>query len=123
MISLVQTRRLFSNASIALALAFLTACGPTQEKRQLDLVQEEVKQPEARPPLPRPRPIQTLPVEWQVLTPATPPKGDYTYFALDSKNYENLSRNFGEIERYTGETDWHLRYYRKEDTDARAAGQ
>lgn len=57
------------------------------------------------------------PVQWVVLTPQNPPKGDYTYFALDPQGYENLAMNMGELERFIKEAMFRLEYYRGEVAD------
>lgn len=61
--------------------------------------------------------MQTLPIEWRVLTPDNPPEGDYVYFAITPRDYENLSRGMADILRWMEEASWRLEYYGANDGD------
>ena len=61
--------------------------------------------------LPNPEPVQQLPVTWIVLTPKTPPSGDYVWIAISPRDYENLSRNEADIIRWIKEAGFRLEYY------------
>lgn len=75
----------------------------------------EVKQPDARPPLPNPKPIETSPFKWKVVTRDRLPEGDrWVYYAITPQEYEVLSRNMAEMLRWVREAKWRLDYYRGE---------
>lgn len=67
-----------------------------------------------QPKLPNPEPLQLLPITWIVLTPKTPPAGDFVWIAISPRDYENLSRNNAEIERWIKEAGFRLEYYGNE---------
>lgn len=73
----------------------------------------EIKQPDARPPLPNPRPIETSTFKWKVVTRDRLPEGDrWVYYAITPQEYEVLSRNMAEMLRWVREAQWRLEYYR-----------
>lgn len=74
-----------------------------------------IEQPDVRPPLPNPRPIETAPFKWQVITRERLPEGDnWVYYAITPKDYEVLSRNMADILRWVREARWRMDYYRGE---------
>lgn len=75
----------------------------------------EIKQPDAHPPLPNPRPIETSPFKWHVLTQDRLPEGDtWVYYGVTPKEYEVLARNMADMLRWVREAQWRLKYYRGE---------
>ncbi len=75
----------------------------------------EIKQPDARPPLPNPNPINTAPFKWKVLTHTRLPEDDrWVYYGITPKAYEVLSRNMADMLRWVREAKWRLDYYRGE---------
>lgn len=63
--------------------------------------------------LPDPEPVQALPVQWRVLTQDELPAGNFQVFALDTRNYENLSLNMADTIRWIREAREALRLYRE----------
>lgn len=61
--------------------------------------------------LPSVKPLDLVSVEWKVLVINGIP-----YFALTSKQYENISKNQAEIERWVRDAAHRLEYY-EEQTD------
>lgn len=75
----------------------------------------EITQPDARPSLPNPKPIETSPFKWHVITHDRLPKGNrWVYYGITPKEYEVLSRNMAEMLRWVREAKWRLDYYRGE---------
>jgi hypothetical protein len=74
-----------------------------------------VEKPQEKPPVPNPRPIETSPIEWFVITPDRLPNGEnWVYYGITPKQYETLSRNMADILRWVKEAQWRLQYYRGE---------
>jgi hypothetical protein len=74
-----------------------------------------VDQPDARPSLPNPKPIETSSFRWKVITRDRLPEGEeWVYYAITPQEYEVLSRNMADILRWVRETKWRLDYYRGE---------
>ena len=68
--------------------------------------------PEARPPLPNPDPVNTKPVVWKVISPHKAlPEGEYLFYGLNQKHFENLRYNQAETLRWVTEAHWLLLYY------------
>lgn len=74
----------------------------------------EIARP-SQPKLPPPEPIETLPLEWDVITNENAPEGEWVFFALTPEQYEVLSRNMAEILRWVKEAQWRLDYYGETD--------
>lgn len=89
---------------VLIVLIILTGCGTTPP------IVTTVVQPDAPVAVPTVDPLTLNPVQWQVLTVQqvkqllaqmeASPKQPPILFSLDTKNYENLSLNLIEIERY-----------------------
>ena len=95
-----------------LSLLLLSACSNVQP---IKIVSDELPTPSDCPSLPDPNPINLAPVHWVVLTKdRLPIGGDWVYFSLSSKDYENLSLNQAELLRWIEEASWRLRHYRGE---------
>lgn len=64
--------------------------------------------------------MRLLPVQWKVVTRETLPReGDYVFFALTPREYENLAMNWAEAIRWATEAAWRLNYYAgRADTSA-----
>lgn len=66
-----------------------------------------------RPPqvtaLPKPEPIEALPVEFQIIR-----QGDGALFCLSPQGYENLSKTQADTLRWVREAKWRLDYYERE---------
>jgi len=74
----------------------------------VDRVPTKIDRP-TKPALPKPAPINMLPVRWEVLNVEGVP-----YFALTAEQYQNLSRNQAEILRWVQEANHQLQYYTDE---------
>ena len=89
----------------------------------MEVVTVVKKAPTYHPPLPNS--IDAMPVEWTVLNPELMQeyldlveKGEAprkAYYALSSKEYENLSMDMAEITRYTKDILSIIKYYRELD--------
>lgn len=113
----------------SLTLFYFTACSmmPTQTK-PVEVITIAEPSPIYHPPLPIE--LNLADIDWEILTPrimeeylsdlenGSAPKT--AYYALTSKDYENLSTNMAEIKRYIKDTLHIIEFYRdydKEDTD------
>lgn len=76
-------------------------------------VPTQIEKP-TKPVLPLPEPITTSKFDWYVLTPATIPQGDFVFFAVTPKGYEQLSLNEADTLRWVKEAKWRLDYYGRE---------
>ena len=74
----------------------------------------EVPIPASKPALPLPAPLNLSQVDWIVITPETIPTGDYVLFALSKDDFERLTRNMADIERWVIEAMWQIQHYRSE---------
>lgn len=115
------------NLTLVISLGILTTgCSmiPTQTK-PVEVVTIAERPPMYHPPLPLE--VQLSDVDWEVLTPElmeeylklveegnAPRKA---YYALTSKEYENLSMNMAEITRYIKETLGIIEFYREYDKE------
>lgn len=115
------------NLILVISLGILTTgCSmiPTQTK-PVEVVTIAERPPMYHPPLPLE--VQLSDVDWEVLTPElmeeylklveegnAPRKA---YYALTSKEYENLSMNMAEITRYIKETLGIIEFYREYDKE------
>ena len=95
--------RVSSRIVSTLALLTLCACSSVPPKEQPPL---SIKEP-PRPVLPRPEPVKTEQVRWQVVD-----VGGEPMFALTARGYEALSRNMAEMIRWAKEASWQLDFYR-----------
>ena len=73
----------------------------------------DIEEPEARPPLPNPEPIDTQNFTFRVLTPDM--EVDRVYYAVTPEAYKTMARNMAEILRWVREAKWLLDYYRGEE--------
>ena len=101
-------------AVLAAALV-LSACGARPPDIDVTTTDIDVPMPEARPVLPNPKPIDTAPIEFKVLTRERLPEGEFVFYGLSVQNYETLARNMAEILRWVKEAKWQLGYYRGEE--------
>ena len=115
------------NLILVISLGVLTTgCSmiPTQTK-PVEVVTIAERPPMYHPPLPLE--VQLSDVDWEVLTPElmeeylklveegnAPRKA---YYALTTKEYENLSMNMAEITRYIKETLGIIEFYREYDKE------
>ena len=93
------------------------------ETKQVEVVTVVEPAPQYHPPLPNK--VNTLPVEWTVLTPST--MEEYltdlqegnaptnAFYGLSTKGYENLSHNMAEIKRYIRQVLSIIDYYKESD--------
>lgn len=107
--------------SIALAV-FVSSCSmiPSQT-RPVEVVTIAEPMPMYHPPLPLE--VQLVDVDWSVLTPEL--MAEYlqrveageaprsAYYALTTKEYENLSMNMAELKRYLKDTMHIIEFYRE----------
>ena len=96
------------------AALLLSACGARLPDIGITTTEIDVPKPDARPVLPNPKPIDTAPIEFKVLTRERLPEGEFVFYGLSVKDYETLARNMAEILRWVKEAEWRLRYYRGE---------
>jgi hypothetical protein len=74
-----------------------------------------IAQPNLRPNLPDPEPIETRPIQWKVLTEKDIIEKDEAYIALSPKDYEELALSMSDIVRWVKEARWRLNYYKGEE--------
>lgn len=79
-------------------------------------METEVNRPPKVTALPKPEPIEALPVEFQVIR-----QGDGALFCLTPQGYENLSKTQADTLRWVQEAKWRLDYYERELRDQPAA--
>ena len=111
--------------TLATSFIIMTGCSmmPSVDPVQVERIQN--RQPIFHPPLPRE--LALLDVDWEVLTPEimeqylidlesgnAPAKA---YYALTSKEYENLSINMAEFQRYIKNILAINKYYRDLDKE------
>jgi hypothetical protein len=101
-------RRCLLLLSILSLLTLSTGCGGSLSLPPVEVNPVQVETPPEKPTLPDPEPIQTLPVEWQVIETEDGP-----LLALPPKEFENLATNLAEILRWIQEAAWRLHYYGK----------
>jgi hypothetical protein len=109
---------------VSFTLFYFTACSvlPTQPK-PVEVITVAEPMPMYHPPLPIE--LNIVDIDWEILTPrimkeylsdleqgSAPPTA---YYALTSKDYENLSMNMAEIKRYIKDTLHILEFYRDYD--------
>lgn len=116
-------KKIILTASFA---ALMTSCSmiPSQTK-PVEVVTIAERMPMYHPPLPLE--VQLVDVDWTVLTPelmeeylqrieaGEAPRS--AYYALTTKEYENLSMNMAELKRYLKDTLHIIEFYREYDDD------
>ena len=116
---------------LALILLLVSGCSLTgnrniPEVAPVEVVTIEKKAPVYHPPLPAS--IQSVPVEWTILTPDRMEeyindlkKGEApanVWYSLTTKGYENLSANMAEIKRYLRQVISIVKYYKELDEES-----
>lgn len=96
-----------------LALLTLSACSSNPP---VVLPPEEHKQPPL-PVLPKPQPVRTETVKWQVVQ-----VNGESLFAVTAQGYEALARNLAETIRWAKEASWQLDFYRETRQSAETQG-
>ncbi len=116
-------KKIILTASFA---ALMTSCSmiPSQTK-PVEVVTIAERMPMYHPPLPLE--VQLVDVDWTVLTPEL--MAEYlqrieageaprsAYYALTTKEYENLSMNMAELKRYLKDTLHIIEFYREYEDD------
>ena len=119
---------------ISFTLLTLSACSMFQfggaKTKPVEVVNIEERPPMFHPPLPME--MQMVNFDWEILTPdimkeylqlieeGKAPK--QAYYALTTKDYENISNNMAEIKRYTRDILAILEYYRSLDDEEEEDG-
>ena len=114
---------------ISFTLLTLSACSMFQfggsKTKPVEVVNIEERPPMFHPPLPME--MQMVNFDWEILTPdimkeylqlieeGKAPK--QAYYALTTKDYENISNNMAEIRRYTSDILAIVEYYRSLDDE------
>ena len=114
---------------ISFTLLTLSACSMFQfggsKTKPVEVVNIEERPPMFHPPLPME--MQMVNFDWEILTPdimkeylqlieeGKAPK--QAYYALTTKDYENISNNMAEIKRYTRDILAIVEYYRSLDDE------
>ena len=114
---------------ISYTLLTLSACSMFQfggnKTKPVEVVNIEERPPMFHPPLPME--MQMVNFDWEILTPdimreylqlieeGKAPK--QAYYALTTKDYENISNNMAEIKRYTRDILAIVEYYRSLDDE------
>jgi len=114
---------------IAFIRLTLSACSMFQfggtKTKPIEVVNIEERPPMFHPPLPME--MQLVTVDWEILTPeilteylqlveeGKAPR--QAYYALTTKDYENISNNMAEIKRYTRDILAIVEYYRSLDDE------
>lgn len=80
-----------------------------------------MEKPDPTPAIPLPKELELLPLNWKIINndnfkDKLPQDGPWAVWALDAKNYENISENKAEVIRWVCEAIWQLKYYRQELT-------
>ncbi len=106
---------------VAVALSVLTGLsGCSSAKRVLEVmtVPLQMVTPDKTPPLPNPREMSLPKINgWIIVTDEKPPIPGSVLWALTAKDYETLSRNMADIDRWVTEARWRMDYYREETKD------
>ena len=97
-----------------LMLVLLVSFGCSAAK-QVEIPTVQIPQPNLRPNLPDPEPIETRPIEWKVLTEKDKLVKGQAYIALTPKDYEELSLSMADVLRWIKEARWRLQYYKGEE--------
>ena len=114
---------------ISLLIAITSGCSSIPlSTKPVEVVTIAEPVPMYHPPLPLE--LQLVDIDWQVLSPqilqeyladlesgSAPPSA---FYALSSKEYENLSMNMAEIKRYLRDTLSIVKYYRDYDKEDNA---
>ena len=119
---------------ISFTLLTLSACSMFQfggaKTKPVEVVNIEERPPMFHPPLPME--MQMVNFDWEILTPDI--KREYlqlieegkapkqAYYALTTKDYENISNNMAEIKRYTRDILAIVEYYRSLDDEEEEDG-
>jgi len=119
---------------ISFTLLTLSACSMFQfggsKTKPIEVVNIEERPPMFHPPLPME--MQMVNFDWEILTPdimreylqlieeGKAPK--QAYYALTTKDYENISNNMAEIRRYTRDILAIVEYYRSLDDEEEEDG-
>jgi len=114
---------------ISFTLLTLSACSLFQfggaKTKPVEVINIEERPPMFHPPLPME--MQMVNFDWEILTPdimreylqlieeGKAPK--QAYYALTTKDYENISNNMAEIRRYTRDILAIVEYYRSLDDE------
>jgi hypothetical protein len=118
-----KMKKLISLISI---LILASGCSLMQQAvKPLEVVNIEERPPIFHPPLPME--MQMMEFDWEILTPdimkeylALVEEGKaprQAYYALTTKDYENISNNMAEIKRYTRDILAIVEYYRSLDDE------
>ena len=102
---------------------FMASCSLMQGVKPVEVRSIAERAPLYHPPLPYPMSLSK--VDWEIITPELMQeyldlveKGEAprkAYYALSSKEYENLSMDMAEITRYTKDILSIIKYYRELD--------
>ena len=119
---------------ISFTLLALSACSMFQfggaKTKPVEVVNIEERPPMFHPPLPME--MQMVNFDWEILTPdimreylqlieeGKAPR--QAYYALTTKDYENISNNMAEIKRYTRDILAIVEYYRSLDDEEEEDG-
>ncbi len=118
-----KMKKLISLSSI---LILASGCSLMQQAvKPVEVVNIEERPPIFHPPLPME--MQMMQFDWEILTPdimkeylALVEEGKaprQAYYALTTKDYENISNNMAEIKRYTRDILAIVEYYRSLDDE------
>ncbi len=103
---------------LVVALTVLTGLsGCSSAKRALEVmtVPLQLVTPDKTPPLPNPRGMNLPKIQgWIITTDEKPAEPGSVLWCLTPKDYETVSRNTAEIDRWTTEARWRMDYYREE---------
>lgn len=78
----------------------------------------EMVTPDKTPPIPNPKALSLQTIQgWVIATKDRPVDPDGVYWCLVSKDYEAVSRNGAEVDRWVTEARWRMDYYREETKD------
>ena len=111
------------NLAIISFSIFMASCSLMDSVKPVEVRSIAERAPLYHPPLPYPMSLSK--VDWEIITPELMQeyldlvaKGDAprkAYYALSSKEYENLSMDMAEITRYTKDILSIIKYYRELD--------
>ena len=108
---------------VILSLFLLSNCSSTPEAKVVTVT--EVIKPKISV-VERPKPIDMTDLKWYVVTEKnyeefsekfTKENGDYVFYALSVRDFENLALNMADIKRYLGQQKEIILYYEKSVTE------
>lgn len=91
----------------------LSSCSDATRELKITTVPTELAQPDDKPNLPDPEPIQIYSIKWLVVTKDNLPTGDnWVLYGITPQDYKNLSLILADTSRWAKESMWRINYYK-----------